>query len=143
MRRTTALIRLALVGLVVASCQPSGDGVRRIDVPTHSGANVEAVDEFTGSPLLRNDCIYYVGANGFEMLPIWPPGWYAEVWPRGYGVFRPGEPKNAWNVSSEVLEFHGEWLRLPEDLDVTLLTGVPTQCQGFEMFLVAESIQRS
>ena len=131
--------------LSLGACIPSGrDSIRTVQLPTHTGVNVDDVDTFTGALRAEGDCFVYSGVGGGTILPIWPTSYIGKLAPRAVEVYRPEDPPDyAFNVASEILEFDGERLELPDDLDVTLEVGVPAACREFDMFLVVETIQRS
>jgi hypothetical protein len=142
-----ALAIIALIG-VIPRVWPPGDSLHTVTLPSHTGVGVDTTDTFLGQPNFDVECFTFMSGNGGgTMLPIWPPGYKAKyTFNRPFlGLYRPEDPAdNAYNVISEILEFHGEWVTVSyEELRPRLVSEVPEACRWHRQFLVADTIQRS
>ncbi len=143
---------LLLICLLVAGCGllPDHSAPTRVALPAHAAELSPPADSFRGTLLNRGSCFYLQASDGREVLPIWPPGFYGELWPGGAAppsayVLRDAEAgKDAFARVGEILEVRGTYGRNNlDEMHVPLLHAPDAECVTRPFFVVDQATNRS
>jgi hypothetical protein len=91
-----------------------------------------------GEMRFEDPCLYLLGRDGVDVLPIWPAGFNASAGPMFLGLRNGPHDDLVFATGSELLELHGMRVETPPP-DAQ----IPPACAKYPLFHVREAFNRS
>lgn len=108
-----------------------------VDIPTSTQV-APGEDVIKGELRLEGPCLYLLGRDDIDVLPIWPAGFNASAGPTFLGLRNGPDDELLFAAGSELLELHGGRVETPPP-DAR----VPAVCAKYPLFHVREAFNRS